>query len=376
MPPKWTSTSEAPAMTQAAIRILIANSVAIALEVQAAMMANTNNPNRNSGLRRTPIARKCTYKKFMSFQPFYFNGLIELLVVKAYQDYKINPLALALLPLLYVKNEVLYLPSSSSPPSSLLPSSSRKRSKSPSPPPLPSPPQSVSPSPLLLPPLQSPSSAVLPPPPEVVIPEATATAAPARLYKMPKYVMGESSSAQMHPIIGEPIHCTIALLVARLVHHDGQIEEIRDHQKEISAVRSESNDRIEILEQELETVHSRVEASEPRLHEKTMTTMNQGLSFTEIEQIVECQEDKMAENASNKRKKEGNCGGSSSQNKGYKMIIAYVVGPNNKKVYAGKLPYYNKCKFHHTGRCNAKYGNCKRVGHLNKSCRASVRATT
>nr|GEV09368.1 copia protein [Tanacetum cinerariifolium] len=74
MPPKWTSTSEAPAMTQAAIRILIANSVAIALEVQAAMMANTNNPNRNSGLRRTPIARKCTYKKFMSFQPFYFNG--------------------------------------------------------------------------------------------------------------------------------------------------------------------------------------------------------------------------------------------------------------------------------------------------------------
>nr|GEX81435.1 hypothetical protein [Tanacetum cinerariifolium] len=66
MPPKRTSTSEAPAMTQAAIRKLVANNVAVALETQAAMMENTKNPNRNSGLRITPIARKCTYEKFMS----------------------------------------------------------------------------------------------------------------------------------------------------------------------------------------------------------------------------------------------------------------------------------------------------------------------
>ncbi|GKC51729.1 reverse transcriptase domain-containing protein [Tanacetum coccineum] len=59
-------------MTQAAIRKLVADSVATALEAQAATMANTNNP--NSGLRKTPVARKCTYKKFMSCQPFYFNG--------------------------------------------------------------------------------------------------------------------------------------------------------------------------------------------------------------------------------------------------------------------------------------------------------------
>nr|GEW35834.1 reverse transcriptase domain-containing protein [Tanacetum cinerariifolium] len=74
MPPKRTSTSEALAMTQAAIRKLVADSVATALEAQARTMANTNNPNRNSRLRRTPIARKCTYEKFMSCQPFYFNG--------------------------------------------------------------------------------------------------------------------------------------------------------------------------------------------------------------------------------------------------------------------------------------------------------------
>nr|GEY66619.1 reverse transcriptase domain-containing protein [Tanacetum cinerariifolium] len=56
------------------IRKLVADCVATALEAQAATMANTNNPNRNYGLRKTPIARKCTYEKFMSCQHFYFNG--------------------------------------------------------------------------------------------------------------------------------------------------------------------------------------------------------------------------------------------------------------------------------------------------------------
>ncbi|GJY19074.1 reverse transcriptase domain-containing protein [Tanacetum coccineum] len=41
MTPKRTSTSEAPAMTQAAIRKLVADSVTAALEAQAATMANT-----------------------------------------------------------------------------------------------------------------------------------------------------------------------------------------------------------------------------------------------------------------------------------------------------------------------------------------------
>ncbi|GJR46752.1 hypothetical protein Tco_1314855 [Tanacetum coccineum] len=40
MPPKRMSTSEAPAMTQAAIRKLVVDSVTAALEAQAATMAN------------------------------------------------------------------------------------------------------------------------------------------------------------------------------------------------------------------------------------------------------------------------------------------------------------------------------------------------
>ncbi|GJT21171.1 reverse transcriptase domain-containing protein [Tanacetum coccineum] len=75
MPPKRTSTSEAPAMTQAAIRKLVADSVTSALEAQAATMANTSNPNRNTGPTGTPIAKTGNYKEFISCQPFYFNGM-------------------------------------------------------------------------------------------------------------------------------------------------------------------------------------------------------------------------------------------------------------------------------------------------------------
>nr|GEY57936.1 hypothetical protein [Tanacetum cinerariifolium] len=79
MPPKMTSTSEAPAMTQDDIKKLVADSVFEALKAQAANMANTDNTTRP---RETHVARKCTYKEFMSCQPFYFNdteGVVGLI---------------------------------------------------------------------------------------------------------------------------------------------------------------------------------------------------------------------------------------------------------------------------------------------------------
>ncbi|GJS40782.1 putative reverse transcriptase domain-containing protein [Tanacetum coccineum] len=75
MPPKRTSTSEAPAMTQAAIKKLVADSVATALEAKAATMASTSNPNRNTGPTETPVAKTGNYKEFISYQPFYFNDM-------------------------------------------------------------------------------------------------------------------------------------------------------------------------------------------------------------------------------------------------------------------------------------------------------------
>ncbi|GJY07187.1 hypothetical protein Tco_0374241 [Tanacetum coccineum] len=103
---------------------------------------------------------------------------------------------------------------------------------------------------------------------------------------------------------------------------------------------------------------------------ETMTTVNQGMSVEEIERVVaqrvanaieaiaiyktktnmarksmsqtERQEDKVAENASNKRKWEGNHNGSSSQqNKGHKVPRAHTTRPINKKAYAGSLPLCN-----------------------------------
>nr|GEU83038.1 reverse transcriptase domain-containing protein [Tanacetum cinerariifolium] len=75
MPPKKTSTSKSPAMTQAAIKQLVVDSVATALETQAATMANADNANRNPKPREAPVARKCSYNEFMSCQPFNFKGL-------------------------------------------------------------------------------------------------------------------------------------------------------------------------------------------------------------------------------------------------------------------------------------------------------------
>nr|GEY21419.1 putative reverse transcriptase domain-containing protein [Tanacetum cinerariifolium] len=68
MPPKRSSTSEASTMSQAAIRKLVADSVAAALETQTATMAEADN-----SIREIPVAKRENYKEFISCQPFYFN---------------------------------------------------------------------------------------------------------------------------------------------------------------------------------------------------------------------------------------------------------------------------------------------------------------
>ncbi|GJT55060.1 reverse transcriptase domain-containing protein [Tanacetum coccineum] len=63
--------STSPAMTQAAIKKLVADSVFAALEAQAANMENTDNTTRP---RKDLVAIKCSYKEFMSCQPINFKG--------------------------------------------------------------------------------------------------------------------------------------------------------------------------------------------------------------------------------------------------------------------------------------------------------------
>ncbi|GKG57678.1 hypothetical protein Tco_0587276, partial [Tanacetum coccineum] len=72
-------TSAAAAMTQAAIRKLVADNVAAAPEAQADTMANADNTNRNTRQSGTPIARKCSYKEFIV-------GNSNLMIIKSYMQ--------------------------------------------------------------------------------------------------------------------------------------------------------------------------------------------------------------------------------------------------------------------------------------------------
>nr|GEY55301.1 putative reverse transcriptase domain-containing protein [Tanacetum cinerariifolium] len=135
-----------------------------------------------------------------------------------------------------------------------------------------------------------------------------------------------------------------------------------------------------------------------------MTTVNQGMSIEKIERVVaqrvvnaieaiaifetktnlarksmsqtERQEEKVAENASNKRKWESNHNGSlSQQNKGHKVLRAHTAWPINKKARAGSLPLCNQCKSHHSGPCTVKCGNCKKVRRLHAT-NVEIKGTT
>nr|GFC21270.1 reverse transcriptase domain-containing protein [Tanacetum cinerariifolium] len=136
---------------------------------------------------------------------------------------------------------------------------------------------------------------------------------------------------------------------------------------------------------------------------ETMTIINQGMSIEEIKRVVaqrvananeaiaiyetktnlarksmsqtERKKEKVSENASNKRKWEGNHNGSlSQQNKGHKVPRAHTAWPINKKAYAGSLPLCNQCKFHHNRPCTIKCGNYKKVGHIIQNCKTSATA--
>nr|GFB08302.1 reverse transcriptase domain-containing protein [Tanacetum cinerariifolium] len=69
MPPKRSSTFEASTMSQAAIRKLVTDSVAAALETQIATVAEVDN-----SIREIHVVKRGNYKEFISCQPFYFNG--------------------------------------------------------------------------------------------------------------------------------------------------------------------------------------------------------------------------------------------------------------------------------------------------------------
>ncbi|GKC53992.1 reverse transcriptase domain-containing protein, partial [Tanacetum coccineum] len=63
------------------------------------------------------------------------------------------------------------------------------------------------------------------------------------------------------------------------------------------------------------------------------------------------------------------------QNKRQEIVRAYATWASNKGGYDGRAPQCAKCKLLHYGNYGEKSGNCKRINHQTKDCRAPDRAT-
>ncbi|GJZ00537.1 putative reverse transcriptase domain-containing protein [Tanacetum coccineum] len=91
-----------------------------------------------------------------------------------------------------------------------------------------------------------------------------------------------------------------------------------------------------------------------------------------------------ARSAENKRRMESNLRDNHGQQPPFKrqntsrqnVARAYTAGNNKRRGYAGPLPYCNKCRLHHEGLCTMRCGNCKKVGHQTRDCRADIAPNT
>ncbi|GKA55767.1 hypothetical protein Tco_0754839 [Tanacetum coccineum] len=91
----------------------------------------------------------------------------------------------------------------------------------------------------------------------------------------------------------------------------------------------------------------------------------------------------VVKNAKNKRRFDNNQKDKCVQQPSYKrqnvggqsVARAYTAGNNEKRGYAGPLPYYNKWKLHHEGPCTVKCEKCNKVMHTTRDCINVVAAT-
>nr|GEW99378.1 retrotransposon protein, putative, Ty3-gypsy subclass [Tanacetum cinerariifolium]GFA34882.1 retrotransposon protein, putative, Ty3-gypsy subclass [Tanacetum cinerariifolium] len=145
--------------------------------------------------------------------------------------------------------------------------------------------------------------------------------------------------------------------------------------------------------------------------QKTMTTVNQGMSDEEIERVVAqrvanaieaiaiyetktnmalksmSQTERQEENistlvvrqAENKRKLDNTSKNNQNQqqpNKRQNTGRAYTAWHGEKKHYSGSKPLCSKCNYHHDGQCAPKCHKCNRVVHLAHDCRSSTNTNT
>lgn len=96
------------------------------------------------------------------------------------------------------------------------------------------------------------------------------------------------------------------------------------------------------------------------------------LSNSLMDQVIQDMADKGGDS---KRKWEDNSRVNHQPNKRQEVAKVYSAGPSDQKVYAGKLPFCNRCKLHHNGPCTVKCRNCQKIGHMARDCRSPTIAT-
>ncbi|GJX98530.1 putative reverse transcriptase domain-containing protein [Tanacetum coccineum] len=98
------------------------------------------------------------------------------------------------------------------------------------------------------------------------------------------------------------------------------------------------------------------------------------MAHDSMNQVI-CEEATLGKNVRNTRKWGSDHGRDShqQQSKRTKVVRPHATRAGNKKAYAGNLPYYNKCKWHHIRPCTVKCGNltcfgCGAQGHFKSKC--------
>nr|GEY07165.1 putative reverse transcriptase domain-containing protein [Tanacetum cinerariifolium] len=97
----------------------------------------------------------------------------------------------------------------------------------------------------------------------------------------------------------------------------------------------------------LDSIQRSVMASKPKMCQEVIE-LARSLMHQKVRAYV-------ARQADNKRRLNSNLRNNHAQQQPFKrknVARAYTVGSNERKEYAGTLPLYNKCKFHHNGPCN------------------------
>nr|GFA27749.1 hypothetical protein [Tanacetum cinerariifolium] len=106
-------------------------------------------------------------------------------------------------------------------------------------------------------------------------------------------------------------------------------------------------------------IHESVVASKPKTMQEAIemeTELMDKKIFTFVERQTE-----------NKRKQDDNNNQAQQQPlKKQGVAIAYTAGPGERKEYAGTLPLYNKCKFHHNGHYRSDCPQLKNQDHRNQ----------